>query len=294
MKLLKTSDELISHMKIKGIKFDIAKEEDAKVFLQNNNYYMKLASYRANYDKQKSSDKYINLDFAYLQELSTIDMHLRYLILQMCLDVEHALKTRLLKDIEDNPEEDGYDIIRRFVTKYERSCQNIQKHKSSEYCRELIEKYYPYFPAWVFVELISFGDMVKLYEYYTERYPGRLKDSDLLYSIRDLRNATAHSNCLINKLQKGTNKPSVKIIKFVSNIDGIGASMRKNKLSNKFLYDFVTLLYVYNEFINADVVKEKRFKQIQQFINGRAIKNKKYFDKNECIKNSIFFCKKSC
>ena len=147
MKLLKTSDELISHMKIKGIKFDIAKEEDAKVFLQNNNYYMKLASYRANYDKQKSNDKYINLDFAYLQELSTIDMHLRYLILQMCLDVEHALKTRLLKDIEDNPEEDGYDIIRRFVTKYERSCQNIQKHKSSEYCRELIEKYYPYFPA---------------------------------------------------------------------------------------------------------------------------------------------------
>lgn len=292
MKLLKTSDELISHMKIKGIKFDIAKEEDAKVFLQNNNYYMKLASYRVNYDKQKSSDKYINLDFAYLQELSTIDMHLRYLILQMCLDVEHALKTRLLKDIEDNPEEDGYDIIRRFVTKYERSCQNIQKHKSSEYCRELIEKYYPYFPAWVFVELISFGDMVKLYEYYTERYPGRLKDSDLLYSIRDLRNATAHSNCLINKLQKGTNKPSVKIIKFVSNIDGIGASMRKNKLSNKFLYDFVTLLYVYNEFINADVVKEKRFKQIQVFIDGRAIKNKEYFDKNECIKTAYFFVKK--
>lgn len=283
MKLLRTSDELISHMKIKGIKFDIAKEEDAKVFLQNNNYYMKLASYRANYDKQKSNDKYINLDFAYLQELSTIDMHLRYLILQMCLDVEHALKTRLLKDIEDNPEEDGYDIIRRFVTKYERSCQNIQKHKSSEYCRELIEKYYPYFPAWVFVELISFGDMVKLYEYYTERYPGRLKDSDLLYSIRDLRNATAHSNCLINKLQKGTNKPSVKIIKFVSNIDGIGASMRKNKLSNKFLYDFVTLLYVYNEFINADVVKEKRFKQIQEFIDGRAIKNKEYFNKNHKV-----------
>ncbi len=33
MKLLKTSDELISHMKIKGIKFDIVKEE-AKIFLQ--------------------------------------------------------------------------------------------------------------------------------------------------------------------------------------------------------------------------------------------------------------------
>ena len=81
MKLLKTSDELISHMKIKGIKFDIVKEEEAKIFLQNNNYYMKLASYRANYDKRKSNGEYINLDFAYLRELSTIDMHLRYLIL---------------------------------------------------------------------------------------------------------------------------------------------------------------------------------------------------------------------
>ena len=75
MKLLKTSDELVSHMKIKGIKFDIVKEE-AKIFLQNNNYYMKLASYRANYDKRKSNGEYINLDFAYLRELSTIDMHL--------------------------------------------------------------------------------------------------------------------------------------------------------------------------------------------------------------------------
>ena len=36
MKLLKTSDELISHMKTKGIKFNIVKEEDAKIFLQNN------------------------------------------------------------------------------------------------------------------------------------------------------------------------------------------------------------------------------------------------------------------
>lgn len=142
------------------------------------------------------------------------------------------------------------------------------------------------------MELISFGDMVKLYEYYTERYPGRLRDCELLYSIRDLRNASAHSNCLINKLQKGNNKPSVKIIKFISNIDGIGASMRTNKLSNKFLYDFISLLYVYNEFVSANVVKEKRFEQIQKFIDERMIKHKEYFAKNECIKTAYSFVKK--
>lgn len=84
---------------------------------------------------------------------------------------------------------------------------------------------------------------------------------------------------MINKLQRGTNKPSVKIIKFVSNIDGIGTSMRTNKLSNKFLYDFISLLYVYNEFINVNIVKQKRFKQIQEFMDDRVIKNREYFEK---------------
>lgn len=93
-------------------------------------------------------------------------------------------------------------------------------------------------------------------------------------------------------MQKGTNKPSVKIIKFVSNIDGIGEIMRTSKLSNKFLCDFVSLIYVYNEFICVDVVKEKRFKQLQEFIDGRAVKNKEYFEKNECIKTAYFFVKK--
>lgn len=97
MKPLLANEQLISHMKSKGITSDIISEDDAKTFLQQKNYYMKLASYRENYPKYltgRKTGQYINLDFAYLKELSTIDMHLRYLIIQMCLDLEHSQKYR--------------------------------------------------------------------------------------------------------------------------------------------------------------------------------------------------------
>lgn len=295
MKLLKTSQELIEHMKSKGVKFNIVDESTAKIFLENNNYYMKLSAYRENYEKGNSgcnNDKYINLEFAYLQELSTIDMHLRYLILQMCLDIEHSIKVKLLNDIENNDSEDGYNIIRLFINANPRCCENIKRHKSSDYCKDLIEKYYPYFPAWVFVELISFSDLVQLYNFYSNQYPNRLINGDLLYAVRDLRNAAAHSNCLINKLRKGNNKPSVKIVKFVASNKQIGKSMRTSKLSNTFLYDFVTLLYVYNDFVASAKMKDLRLEEVKKFLSTRVVRNRQYFVNNNTLTTAYNFIKK--
>ena len=98
--LLKPS-ELVDSMEKRGITFNITSKKSAIHFLNEHNYYFKLAAYRANYDKYPMGQlkgKYINLDFAYLQELSTIDMHLRYLILKMCLDIEHQTKVLLIHD----------------------------------------------------------------------------------------------------------------------------------------------------------------------------------------------------
>ena len=51
MKPMLSTEELIEHMKEKGIRFCETSEVDAKDFLEHNNYYMKLAAYRANYEK---------------------------------------------------------------------------------------------------------------------------------------------------------------------------------------------------------------------------------------------------
>lgn len=52
----------------------------------------------------------INLVFAHLKDLSTIDARLRKLILSMSIDLEHFLKVRMLNHF-NMVDEDGYQII---------------------------------------------------------------------------------------------------------------------------------------------------------------------------------------
>lgn len=299
MKQLLSIDELIQHMKNRGITFNEISENDAKQFLQNNNYYMKLAAYRANYDKCdtcKRQGQYKKLDFGYLKELSTIDMYLRYIVMDMCLDIEHVIKVRLIKNITNNPSEDGYDIVRKFIAQDDnlRILKNIRSHKSGEYCKDLIEKYYPYFPVWVFVELISFGDLLYFCSFYEKIYGVQIINNKLMNTVRDVRNAAAHSNCLLNKMTEkidSTKQVNNEISSFIIGMKNISKTSRVNNLSYKFTNSFVTVLYVYDSLMN-EIPKQKRYKEIQEFMNGRVVKNKQFFQSNSKIVGVYNFHKK--
>lgn len=299
IKELLTVDQLIDHMKYRGIKFKEISEEEAKIFLNNNNYYMKLASYRANYVKCQSGERegqYQNLDFAYLKELSTLDMYLRYMIMEMALDIEHAIKVKIIRDVADNPEEDGYNIMKKFLEKNNNIniLKKIKSHKSGEYCKDLIEKYYPYFPVWVFVELISFGDLLYFTSFYENEYNIKIINNTFMNIVRDLRNASAHSNCILNKMTEridSTKQINSEISEFVKRMSDVSKQSRKNNLNYKFTYNFICLLYVYDSLM-SNTVKQKRYKQIIEFMDGRAKKNKNYFLSNSKILGVYNFNKK--
>lgn len=295
MKTLLNTDDLIIHLHKKGIKFNIIQEDNAKTFLNQSNYYLKLGSYRCNYEKiteGKRNGEYRDLEFAYLVELSKLDMYMRYLIMELCLDIEHSLKVILLNKVENNPNEDGYKIINKFVADNKNVLENISTHKSSEYCRNLIEKYYPNFPIWVFVEIVSFGTLRKLCWFYGKEYDDNIIDSRLLNSVRDLRNATAHNNCLLNNLKNTNNTPLNTIVNYVKTIDGIGNTARNKKLKNKFVYDFTTLIYVYNKIIKSDKLKEKQINKLDFLLNNRFNENISYFKNNYLITSTFDFLRK--
>lgn len=80
----------------------------------------------------------------------------------MCLDIEHFLKVRFLRDICDNSEEDGYNMVQIFMkSDSQGKIQITLNNEASGYsvCRDLAEKYKDCpekLSAWTIVELLPF------------------------------------------------------------------------------------------------------------------------------------------
>lgn len=294
MKTLLTVDKLIIHMDEKGIKFNIVNKDAAKAFLTNNNYYKKFSSYRKNYTQApdlKGVKKYQNLEFAYLQELSRIDLRLRYLIMQVCLDIEHAMKVEILNNAVILGD-DGYKIVKKFLEKYSDVAKRIHEHSTSPYCSDLITRYEHNYPIWVILEVVSFGDLCKFFKCFSENFKELFKNPDIVFNVRELRNAAAHSHCLINDLRNGNAKPLPVISQFVSAISDIQSSTRKSRLSNHFINDFISTLYFYDFIVKSDGAKQHTYEEINSLFNNRMLRNKEYFLNNMPIKNTYNFTKK--
>lgn len=293
-------DDQVAYMRDnKGILFNITNEEAAKKFLTYNNYYFKVKSYAKNYDKYirgQNAGRYVNLEFAHLQELSTIDMHFRKFIIKITLDIEHFLKTQMLRDFMGNETEDGYAIINELILNYPYIAENISNKAqgNNSACKDLVSKYNNEFAIWNIVEVLSFGDFIKLYELYYKKYPNINSVEDFLWSVKFLRNAAAHNNCLLNSLKNTYTRVRInkKINTFVSKIDGVKKEERKKKMANPVIHDFIVTLYVFNHIVCSEKLKTYTMEELKELINNRMTRNKSYFEKNQVIVTSYNFIKK--
>lgn len=306
-------NEMVDYLKLKNIKFEIISEKDAENYLKNNNNYYNLTSYKNNFEKYFVNgifiDKYIDLDFSYLKDLSIIDHRLRLILFKMIIDIEHYLKIKILNTIESIDEEDGYRIVNRYLeqdfynVKFPKKVHNsIFKKVGSEYYQKIFSKYdldkdkkLENIPIWEFLEIITFGELVNFYDFYTNEY--KLKDENKdVYILRDivkLRNAVAHNNCILSELNMKKNKypPSYKIIQFLNNCN-IGKDTRSKKLSNSRIRQITYTLYMFNEIVTSDGIKNNVKKDINELFFDRIIKHKEYYNNNELLKSIYCYFKK--
>ncbi len=106
-------DDLHNKLIDKNITLDNYSKEQVIDYLKDRSYYYKISSYRKNFPKD-SKGKYINLNFVDLTNCASLDVRLRELLLLMCLDVEHSLKTKFMAILTEDEREDGYSIIEEF------------------------------------------------------------------------------------------------------------------------------------------------------------------------------------
>ena len=302
-----TPAEQVAHLKSKGVRFDLISEDDSVRYLTDNSNYFRLRSYRTGFTKVeegKRAGEYARLDFKMLIDLSIVDMLLRYVMLPMTLDVEHFAKVKLLGKIEASGE-DGYAVVADFLASYDKIGNDGKVHnktkdevlrgESSPYMASLVAKYPDFdYPAWAFLEVVTFGTFTYFYKFCANRFDDRemLNDFYLLQTVKGLRNACAHNNCIINDMTSG--KPRYKVgyevSRALSEVKGIGANQRKAKMSNDRFQQIVTTLYMHNRLASRGV-HEHKCTELAEFVK-RMNRHLDYYAGNKQVLSGFEFLSK--
>ena len=294
-------DGQIEHLKEKGVLFNIMDEAEARDYLGRHNNYFKLTAYRKNYDKHpagENKDKYINLEFAYLVDIAVIDMQLRYRIVHMALDLEHHTKLQLLRKM-DEYNEDGYQVVQDYIDSLDEKQRKIfdseiNRNKGNIYCGDIIAKYEGAFPVWAFIEIVPFGRLVAFYGFCADRFSDKsMKDTFYrLLTCKEIRNASAHSNCILNNLKAKTaaHSTNAAVTSELMKIKGMNTNFRKNRMSNARIQQVVTLLYTHKDMVESEGIKRSESEDLKKIME-RVDKNYDYYNTNPMIKGTFDFLK---
>ena len=304
---------MVPYLKQKNIKFEKISEERAEKYLRDNNNYYNVTSYKHNFERYlfdgKFVDKYIDLDFAYLKDMAIIDHRVRLILFKMIIDIEHYLKIKILNTIETIDEEDGYRIVNLYLEKDfndekfpKRVHNSIFKKVGNEYYQKIFSKYdvdkdkkLENIPIWEFLEIITFGELVNFYDFYTKEYNlvDENRDVYILRNIVKLRNAVAHNTCVLSELNKKDNEypPAYKVVQYLKSCN-IGKETRDNKLGNSRIRQITYTLYMFNEIVTSDGIKKNIKKEINELFFDRIIHHKEYYNNNELLKSIYSYFKK--
>lgn len=310
-------EEQIDYLKFKGITFNHINEFEASQFLNNNSYYYKVTAFRKNFAKN-SEQKYQNIDFATLRDLATIDMHLRYLLLKLSLDVEHSIKTKLISIITRS-DEDGYAIIEEYDNyqlnnllnkhglseeekqeikdNYIPAAQNIMRDSKNPkgYHKDLFDKHNDRPSIWVLIELMSYGSLANFIKFYVEREKfgsTALKDaSDFIHFSKNIRDSAAHSRPILFNIIgpeqfRMTSKPKVKIKNYLVNA-GLPKPVINNYLMNLKVHDLCCLLFLHDSYVIGTKARRERKKELITLMK-RARREKQLYPESKELNEILF------
>ncbi|GAX47036.1 Abi family protein [Pseudolactococcus reticulitermitis] len=250
--------ELIASLDVRGVTFEEMAKSQAIYVLQNKNYYYKISAFRKNF--YKKDGRYFQLDFANLVDLASIDMQIRYFLMEISLDIEHSIKTQLMRLITENEKEDGYTLVQEFSASYPFSYNKFYgQFERSRYQNDMFDKRHAHIPVWTLIELMDFGSLVDFVQFYYQKYDNRRlkKMNNLCISAKYIRNACAHNNVLMinffgrkNQLKK---YPSAAVQDYARSI-----GVERKFVTSKKVNDLISLFALEKEYASAELLGYRR------------------------------------
>ncbi len=164
----KTLEEQIAILKSR--KLFIEDDTKAISILEQCNYY-RLRGYYIHLQEKNSDDFKPGVSFSFVSALHDFDNELRILLLRLLLDIEVVARARIAYSVAHAWGPMGY----RNLTYYGESCDQEKfmelmtridsdlANSRERFIDTYKKKYAGQFPIWVVVEVMSFGDLSKLY-----------------------------------------------------------------------------------------------------------------------------------
>ena len=148
-------------------------------------------------------------------------------------------------------------------------------------------------PVWAFIEIISFGDLLRFVEYVSKKINWQMPvDIQTLDRVRQVRNAAAHNNCILNDLtpnytEEGKLKceEPVQITSFIRSA-GVNKTTMRKKLSNRRFSQMIHLIYAYNAIVTSSNSRNLRLEELKELVFERMLENKEYFTSNQLLSST--------
>lgn len=271
-----TVEQQCDHMAVHHISFNLCSRQDAVYYLTNSTYYFKLKAFNNNFRKDADGN-YYNVDFAHVQDIAAIDFHLRSLILALTGDIEHSLRVRF-NNLMSEYDVDPYAILgvyekrqREFYESRHESFNLNKQFQRSIYTQDMLDKYMPTQPIWLFWETCTLNSLIQCYLAFLEENRIHDRITPFLFGVRLLRNAASHHNCLLipsdNRPKKSRTMEKM-LSMLLEDLDEEDFVVAKTHImSDMLLHDFTCVLLTYINLIHSKKLRAERLHLIEQLYN---------------------------
>lgn len=322
-------DQVVYLRDQKGVQFNYISETKAEEILTDVNFYYKITCYKYNFVKD-SQGKYKNLDFANLYDLSIIDMRVRHVLSKLCLDLEHTLKTQLIKDITESVE-DGYNIVNEFddytknrlrervesrgKTFNESNYKSVQTKilwqidDHNDYDYQMSRRYYSGrevigVPIWALIEKMDYGQLIQFIDFYV--HFGKQNSAyyqlanELLLMTKRVRNASAHNRPVLMNISNKTHSGSISSLPLIirekyKELDlfrenSNDYNKHRDLLEYTKIHDIFCIYILYKKYVKSPRLVGARRRELKSVIYRIQLNSQYYENHNKMKQISFLLC----